>query len=332
MTEDEIVDIALENLKKNAGIPGNWDNHGERELDGKLELIIDHLPVKFNTEIKQELRDHQLPKIIEQAKRFTPLMIVANRIFPKIKEELRLNEIAYLETNGNIWLKQKGLLIWMDTQKPLPHIKRNANRAFTKTGLKVLFHFLLHENDINLPYREIANITQVGLGNINYVINGLKEMGFLIKLNKDKYKLINKKELLDKWVTAYVERLKPALQISTFHFLKQEDFNDWKNLPIHIGKTYWGGEPAGDLLTNYLRPAELTLYTTETRNELIKNYRLIPDEKGNIKVFKKFWRQENANENLVPPLLVYADLITTYDRRNTETAQKIYDEFLQNKL
>ena len=57
-------------------------------------------------------------------------------------------------------------------------------------------------------------------------------MGFLIKLNKDKYKLINKKELLDKWVTAYGERLKPTLQISTFHFLKQEDINDWKNLPI----------------------------------------------------------------------------------------------------
>ena len=53
--------------------------------------------MKFNTEIKQELRDYQLPKIIEQAMRFTPLMIVANRIFPKIKEELRLNEIAYLE-------------------------------------------------------------------------------------------------------------------------------------------------------------------------------------------------------------------------------------------
>lgn len=332
MTEVEIVDIALENLKKNAGITGNWNNHGEKGLDGRLELIIDHLPVKFNTEIKQELRDHQLPKIIEQAKRFTPLMIVANRISPKIKEELRLNEIAYLEANGNIWLKQEGLLVWMDTQKPLPNIKNKANRAFTKTGLKVLFHFLLHENDINLPYREIANIVQVGLGNINYVINGLKEMDFLIKLNKDKYKLINKKELLDKWVTAYGERLKPTLQISTFHFLKQEDFNDWKNLPIHIGKTYWGGEPAGDLLTNYLRPAELTLYTTETRNELIKNYRLIPDEKGNIKVFKKFWKRENANENIVPSLLVYADLINTNDRRCTETAQKVYDEFLQNKL
>lgn len=163
-------------------------------------------------------------------------MVVANRIFPKIKEELRKNKIAYLETNGNIWLKQTGLLIWMDTQKPLPNIKNKATRAFTKTGRKVLFHFMLQENDVNRPYRDIANITEVGLGNINYVINGLKEMNFLIKLNKDEYKLINKKELLDKWITAYAERLKPILQIGTFRFVKQDDFNNWKNLQSILAK------------------------------------------------------------------------------------------------
>jgi hypothetical protein len=332
MREYEIVHIALENLQKNVGITGNWADHGLKELDGNMELTLENNTLKFNVEIKQELRNHQMPKIIEQAKRLGPMMVVANRIFPKIKEELRQHKIAYLETNGNIWLRQKGTFIWVDTQKPLQEIKDKGNRAFTKTGLKVLFHFLLHENDVNLPYRELANITEVGLGNINYVITGLKKLGFLIKLNKDEYRLTNKKELLDKWITAYDEKLKPALQTGTFRFLREEDFNNWKNLPITVGKTWWGGEPAGDLITNYLRPAELTLYTTETRNELIKNYRLIPDEKGNIKIFKKFWEPEEGYDNVAPLLLVYADLINTNDRRCTETAQKIYDEFLQNKL
>ena len=95
----------------------------------------------------------------------------------------------------------------------------------------------------------------------------------------------------------------------------------------------WGGEAAGDLLTNFLRPAELTLYTTETRNELIKNYKLLPDEKGNIKVYQKFWKEEDGDDKAwVNPLLVYADLINKNDRRCTETAQKIYDEYLQNKI
>ncbi len=333
MRETEIIHIALENLQTNAGITGKWEDFGPQEIDGQIELIVEGQPVKFNAEVKQELRSHQLLKIIDQANRFGPLIIVANRIFPKIKEELRQNKkIAYLEANGNIWLKQNGILIWLETQKPFKAVKSKSNRAFTKTGLKVLFHFLLHENDINLPYREIAAITEVGLGNINYIMTGLKEMGFIIKLNKNESKLVKKKELLEKWIPAYAERLKPSLQMGTFRFLKEEDFKNWKNLPVKEGETCWGGEPAGDLYTNYLRPAELTIYTTEARTDLIKNYRLIPDEKGNVKIFRKFWRHDLENDNVAPPLLVYADLINTNDRRCIETAQKIYDAFLQNKL
>ena len=332
MKEHHIVHKALENLNNNAGIIGKWVENGDKELDGTIDLMIENKQLKFQVEIKQELRNHQMPKIIEQAKRLGPMMLVANRIFPKLKEELRKHEIAYLETNGNIWLKQKGKLIWMDTQNPLPKIKSKGNRAFTKTGLKVLFHFLLHEEDVNLPYREIARITEVGLGNINYVITGLKELGFLIRLNKEAYKFTNKKQLLDKWITAYGENLKPTLQTGTFRFVNEKDFTNWKKLPIKQGKTWWGGEPAADLITNNLRPAALTLYTTENRNELIKNYRLLPDENGNVKTFKKFWQTEKGNNDITPKLLVYADLINSNDRRCIETAQKIYDEFLQNKL
>ena len=38
------------------------------------------------------------------------------------------------------------------------------------------------------------------------------------------------------------------------------------------------------------------------------------------------------NLHVVPPLLLYADLMNTNDRRCIETAQKIYDEFIQNNL
>lgn len=332
MTEHEIIDIALENLQKNAGITGRWEENGPRGLDGLLDIVVENQNIRLNIEIKSELRNHQLPAIMEQAAQYGNLMVVANNIFPKIKEELRKNKIAYLETNGNIWLQKNGILLWVDTQKPVNEIKNKGNRAFTKTGLKVVLHFLLQEQDINLPYRDIAAITGVGLGNVNYIMTGLKEMGFLVKMDKKQYKLINKKELLEKWMTAYAERLQPALKIGTFRFLKDEDFLNWKSLRLQNNKTWWGGEPAGDLLTNYLRPAILTLYTTETRNDLIKNYRLIPDEKGNVKVYKKCWYYDEVNEIIAPPLLVYADLMNVGDRRCMETAQKVYDELLQDRL
>lgn len=332
MQEEQIANIALENLKKNANITGKWQPIGQKELDGKTELTVDKQRLVFNTEIKTELRNHQLPQIYNKATQFEPLLVIAKRIFPAIKEELRQKQIAYLETNGNIYLKRDGITLWIENNKPLQVEKEKGNRAFTKTGLRVLFQFLLNEQNINLPYREMAAQTEVGLGNINYVMNGLLEAGFLVKLTKGTYKMQNKKALFEKWMTAYEERLKPDLKIGTFRFLKEEDFLNWKHLPLKNDKTWWGGEPAGDLFTNYLRPAELTLYTLETRNELIKNYRLVPDENGNVKAYKKFWKYDAVRDNIVPPLLVYTDLMNTQDRRCMETAQKIYDELLQNKL
>ncbi len=332
MNEQEIIHLALENLQKNTQIQGKWEAFDHKEPDGQLILDMDNRHIKYFVEIKNEWRNHHLQQIMAIKQAYTPLMVVAARLFPKIKEELRHNDIAYLEANGNIFLRNNGATVWIDTNKPIETDKKTGSRAFTKTGLKVVFQFLIDETWLHRTYRQIAEQTGTGIGNITNIIKGLTQDGFLLPIAKNEYKLNNKKELLNKWVAAYDMRLKPTLKIGTFRFLREADFNNWKNLPIQNGKTWWGGEPAADLITNYLRPAELTMYTTETRNELIKNYRLVPDEKGNIKIFKKFWQPEEGYQNVTPLLLVYADLINTNDRRCTETAQKIYNEFLQNKL
>lgn len=138
---------------------------------------------------------------------------------------------------------------------------------------------------------------------------------------------------MQKWIGAYEANLKPGLLIGKFRFVKEDDFLHWQKLQLQNDKTWWGGEPAGDILTNYLKPLELTLYTKENRNELIKKYRMVPDTNGNIKIYKAFWYQQNEkNEKTVHPLLVYADLINTGDQRCLETAQKIYEQYLQDKL
>ena len=325
MTKQEIIYLALENLEKKAHIKSKWVPSAKTGLDGKLMLQIEKTETRYNVEIKKELRSHHVPKIALINKENEPFMLVAGRLFPKVKEQLQQENIAYLEANGNIFIKNQGNLIWIDGNDPIRIENEAENRAFTKTGLKVVMLFLLDENWLNKTYRQLAEKSCTTIGNITHIFNGLKKDNILIPLSKKEYKLNNKKALLDKWIAAYELKLKPILKIGTFRFLKEEHFLNWKNVPLQNEKSYWGGEPAGDLLTNYLRPEELTLYTTESRNDLIKKYKLIPDDKGNIKVYQKFWA-----ENEMPPLLVYADLINTRDRRCFETAQKIYDEYLQN--
>ena len=332
MKEDNIVETALENLNKYTGIPGHWRPKATQIFDGHLRLLIDNKYVTFVVEVKNELRALQLQQILKIANDYKPFMVVANRIFPTQKEELRKNHIAYLEANGNLFVDLDQKLIWIETQKPIPGLKDAANRAFTPAGLKVVFHFLLQESLINLPYREIAARTKTALGHINYVMQGLKEAGFLIPLTKNTFKLTRKKELFEKWIGAYHQKLKPALLIDTFQFVNKEDAFNWQGIKLKTGETFWGGEPAGDLLTQYLNPGEFTMYTTETKMNLIKNYKIMPAEKGNIKIYKKFWMAYNELINYVPEELVYADLIHNNDRRSQETAQKIYEEYLQDKF
>ncbi len=329
MKETEIVSRAVEKLLKVAEIEATWKENATNEFDGIITFNMKDVKITLNALIKKELRKHQL-NLLKELK--NPI-IIAERIFPNIKRELRDKNVAYLEANGNIYLKTNNFFLWLETQKPVPTKKEKGNRAFTKTGLKVLFHFLVDEELVKLTYRQIANITDVALGNVNNIFNGLKETGFLLKLNKNEFILNNKKELLQKWATAYKETLQPTLEVGRFRFADEKNFIHWRNIKLQKGKTWWGGEPAGDLQTNYLRPGELTLYTTETRNELMKNYRLIPDPEGDVVVYKKFWNDELRNENdAVPLLLTYVDLVNTRDKRCLETAEMVYKKYVEPNL
>jgi len=319
----EIIHIAIENLGQHTDIKGLWKEKGP--LDGALDLYINGTKHCFELIIKREIRAHQLKPIEGYFQKHDNLMLVASRIFPKIKEELREKGIPYLEANGNIFLKKEGVYLLIETAKAIKTEKNKGNRAFTKTGLKVLFYLLQNKDDINLTQRELAEKANVGLGNIPQIINGLKATGFLQALNNKTYVWKNIETLLDQWVTEYAILLKPKL-LKEKYTLK----GNWQDIVLDNTKTFWGGEPAADILTNYLRPEKFLIYTRENRMELMKKYRLMPDKNGEIEVLDLFWEQEWGNT--VPPLLIYADLILEGGKRNKETAEKIYNEYIKPNL
>ncbi len=334
MEEEQIIHDALEQLVNRTGIKATVTEPADPELDGIIHFTVDGKAHMAYLEVKKMVQPANMKHIVRLREKYAPLMVVAEYIYPKLKEELRHLDIAYLETNGNVFYKGNNMWLWLDGQKAVPgaDVREKTGRAFTKTGLKLVFHFLLEPGLLDLTYREIADRTGVLFGNINVVMNDLKQQGFLMELDKGRFVLNNKKELLQRWMVAYEEKLKPALKLGTFRFLVEDDFLNWQRIQLAPMKTWWGGEPAADLFTNHLKPGELTMYTLETKPELIRHYRLVPDEKGPVKVFQKFWKMDQVNDNVVPPLLIYVDLINTGDRRCMETAQKMYEQFLQDKF
>ena len=300
MNEVDILNKAIHNLENIIPIIWNWKAVGFNNdigVDGELEITINNKNILMFVEIKKDVKNHQLYNIINYNKQFQNFLLVAEKLYPKVKKELRENQVNYLESNGNVYINKDDIFFYIDTNKTIKNQKEKGNRAFTKTGLKVVFNFLLNPQLINQTQRDIADVTNVALGNIPLIINGLLENNFILKLNKNEYVINNYEELLNKWITEFQQTLRPTIFKQRFSF--QNKNQDWRELQLNIEKTVWGGEPAGDIITNHLRPEKFILYTKETVKDLMINYRLMPDDEGDIWVYEKFWAT-NFNDNTVP--------------------------------
>jgi len=332
MNEIDILNNAIHNLEKN--IPVNWDwktidYNKDKGVDGELSIILNNQKKIFFVEIKKDVKNHQLFNILNYKDKFINFLLVAEKLYPKVKKELRENRVNYLEGNGNVYINTDNLFLYIDTNEATKTQKEKGNRAFTKTGLKVIFQFLLNPKLINQTQREIAEITNVALGNIPLIINGLLETNLIVRLNKNEYVINNYEELLNKWITEFEQTLKPTLFKQRFRFQNKD--KDWRTVLLNTDKTVWGGEPAGDIITNHLRPEKFTLYTKETTKDLILNYKLLPDDEGEIAVYDMFWNND-YNTNTAPNELVYADLMITADKRCKETAKLIFNEYIEPNL
>lgn len=141
--------------------------------------------------------------------------------------------------------------------------------------------------------------------------------------NKKEQKLKNREKLLDQWLTAFTDQLKPKIIQGRYRFVNHEDMHKWNELDLP-GETVWGGEPAADLITHNLKPKEFILYTNKSRAELMKELKLIPDENGKVEIREPYWMIKNDLPNIAPRLVVFTDLMVTGDPRNIKIAEEIY--------
>ncbi|MCW8935871.1 MAG: type IV toxin-antitoxin system AbiEi family antitoxin [Gammaproteobacteria bacterium] len=271
-------------------------------------------------------------------------MLVADYVNPKMADKLRELDVPFIDTAGNAYINEKPLYIFIKGNKNRAQanvIKAQdapaAGRAFQPTGIKVVYALIRHPQLVTATYRDIANITGVALGTVGWVINDLKQAGYLIEYAKKQRRLKNKKQLLHKWVAAYLEKLRPKLFLGAF---TAESEYWWMDLDEDIVdyKARWGGEVAAAKMTGQVKPEKIIIYMhQEGGNKLLAENRLHKHPKGNIQIYRTFWKEKLENETLrmkdqimgcVDPMIVYADLLATVDARNLATAKSIYDERL----
>ena len=312
---------------------------GRARADALVRVTHGGQEVLYAVEVRRTLHPATLGAALQQLERLgQQAMLVTDYVTPALADELKARHIAFLDTAGNAYFEQPPLLIWVKGQKPAAKpATQTAGRAFQPTGLQVLFTLLCNPQAVNRPYRELAEMAGVAHGTVGSVIPDLQQLGYVrdLKGKRGTRRLFELDRLLDEWATTYARVLRPRTLLGRYYVPTLEGWKDW---PLAEHGALWGGEPAAAVLTDYLRPGVLTLYAEKVPGLLAARQKFMkepaPGHTAVVEVRKRFWSfpGDPRHNNLVPPLLVYADLLATGDARCIETAKMIYDAYVARSL
>lgn len=294
--------------------------------DAVVRLAARGVTKRIGVEIKHAINPGNMGIIVEQIARLPqPALLVAEYVNPKMAERLKELNVFFLDTVGNAYLDVPGVFVYTKGQKlPAKHFTERPVRAFRQAGLKVIFTLLCKQDLLNGPYRTIAKKADVALGTIKWVFDDLEKLGYLVELGEQGRKLVQREKLLERWIAAYPEQLRPKLVIGRY---AAPDRDWWQKAHILEHQAYWGGEIAAARLTRYLKPEDVTIYARGLPGPFLAAHRLRKDARGNVEVLKTFWDAalDWTDKGIVHPILAYADLLRTGDARNLETARRLYD-------
>lgn len=338
MKEEQILLPALNRLTDITGIEARILNIPGKK-NGAVDAIIEISKGKqsyiLEADVKTELRTAALSNVLNKQKATDGKIIIISSYIPNpMKDELKANGISYIESSGNCYIETSGIYVYVSDQKSPPLKTNEETKLWAPSGMKFLFAVLLDPDLLNSSYRNIAYKAGVALGNVGNFIYEMKREGYVIIGARNKQQILlleNRIMLIDKWADIYRAVLRPKQLVGKFRFNRKEDRENWYSHTASDLGIYWGGEAAGAILTKYLSPEVYTIYSNEDRFELMKKMKIVPDQNGEVELLRPFWNVEvfNTNADTVPPLLAYAELISSFDSRNRETAMRIKEKYVK---
>jgi len=329
---DYIYD-AIVQLQQIAGVAAEVENN---RIDYDVVATIGN--TQFVVVSRPEIRSsnkgivlNEIDSLKERTKK--PIVAIAKFIARDIAKELKENGINYIDRAGNAFIQHGKMLVYITGQKTERQTSSNQSRAFQETGIKLIFQLLTQPDDLQLSYRSLAEKTGIALGSVSTIMKELEDLRFVVKAKNKRY-LRNKRELLERWVIAFNDVLRPRLLKKRFRFSNNEAYNKWQQLPLDemSGRNIWGGEPGASILTKQLQPQDFTIYTNGVWQSVASNLRLIPDNEGDVEILTIFWKEDEIinRQNIAPTLVILAELLGSGKERNTETAKIIIENELQH--
>ncbi|EJZ7971176.1 TPA: hypothetical protein KD865_002288 [Vibrio parahaemolyticus] len=262
-------------------------------------------------------------------------VFLTDHVNPALAQRLKEAKVQFIDHSGNAYLDQGKFFIFVKGNKPKHNRlkeKQVLGKAFGKKGLQVIYVLLTKPEAIMLPYRELAKTSNVSLGTIGDVMLDLDNQGYI---DKNAKKLLNGKSLTQKWAKEYgylLVKNTPNIQYTT-------DNIDWcTNELLNQCNALLGGDAAADRYTHFLSSNKARVYISKENSKLLLRHarlkQIREDEHYSVKIeivepFTELDVLKGPLENLVNPLIVYAELLASDDVRNLEVAEKLYDQYLR---
>jgi hypothetical protein len=323
-----MLPAAVQALKRTTGLEAKLrpaPTGRNRAAARVLELAANERKYRFRAEVKAADR-FAIPALIKAQGRSRgelPLL-VAPFISREVAERCRQLRLPFIDAAGNAYLEGPGLFIYVVGNPRPAEPRRDHFRALNPAGLKIVFALLCQPALAQGTYREIAARAGVALGTVGPVMKDLEARGYLRLPSEHDRKLLDPERMVEEWVTHYPVTLRPKLNPRRF----RADAERLQHTGLLHQNAYWGGEPAAEKLTRYLKPVQFTIYAREPVAKLVAAGRMRADATGNVEILDTFWNfgADQDFPEVVPPILAYADLLATHDSRDAEAARMIYEQ------
>jgi len=298
----------------------------------EVKLVVHPEFLKFFLS-KVSLQDKYKPQSI---------LLFSDYVNPILGQQLQQAGINFIDRAGNIFLKHDhDFYISIEGKKPAL-LGRKPSRLFQPKGLILLFGLLVEPISVNWPYRQLSRANGLSIGTVGWIMHDLREEGYLVPTARTTFRLIRSRVLLDRWVQGYRDRLRPRLLQGTFREASGNMdevlsvlYSHAQSKPMRWGMT--GGFGADSLIHHY-RGTKLTVFVEDWSDKDSRALRWLPSKNGPIIILKAFssrvydLKEQEEQYPSVHPLLIYAELLHGGSDRELETAEMIYEKFLEPNI
>ncbi len=308
-----------------------------RRLDALIVIRTPRRAPKFHVELKTTHLTYAVAQgVIAQMQRKPDdhWILCAPYVPPKLGRVLTEQGTCFVDEAGNCFLKiGEEHIALIEGRKPPGRGRRG--RGMGAPGHQILFALLADPELLNLPVRELARIAGTGKTVVTHVLDRLAADGLIAK-GATRRHLLNREQILDRWLAGYAAQVRPRMLTGTFDLPGRGIEEVERHIENALGETLewaWGGGAAGMRLTNHYRGEETVLHIKQPPANLAQILRAIPAKDGPVTILKTPGEIafRGVKPRTVHPLLAYTELLTTNNERAVETARLIRERYLWNQ-